>query len=88
MVQSFRDTLKPSAKHSGSPARHVSGYYPVLLMGKLVVWYGDKSYLKRDLGDDARRMAMDEAEAVLRCDGGSLMAEQLQRAVETGEQVA
>lgn len=83
----FRTALKPGAAHNGAGHHSVSAYYPVLRMGKRIMWAGASKYRKADFGADAKQMAADEAETVLHCDRGSLMAEQLQRAVETGEPI-
>lgn len=80
-MKSFRDILKPAGCHNGAGNRHLTGFYAALVApGGVEVWTGN-TYYKRHFGNDARDMAKDEAEAALKCDDGSLAAEELQRAV-------
>jgi hypothetical protein len=77
MTKTFREALTPDAAHNGARAASVTGFYGVLKAGKRVVWNSERVYRKRDYGDDARQMAIDEASSALRCDCGSLLAEEL-----------
>jgi len=84
----FSSALKPIGLASVSRARSKAGFFPALALGDVVIWRGDNIYRTIDFGEDARAMAADDAATVLACHPGSLMAEQLQRAVDTGEPIA
>lgn len=86
-MAAYLEALKPGAEHGVARAAYLAGYYPVLRFGKRVIWRGEDCYKKKNFGADAKQMATDEAATVLACDAGSLMAEQLQRAVDTGEPI-
>jgi hypothetical protein len=84
----FIDALKPVGVANGARARSKAGFYPALTLGDIVIWQGSGIYRTNNWGADARQMAADDAATVLACHPGSLMAEQLQRAVDTGEPIA
>ena len=86
-MTSFVDALKPIGVANGESARSKAGFYPALAMGDVVIWRGTDIYLTNNWGEDARHMAADDAATVLACHPGSLKAEQLQRAVDTGQPI-
>jgi hypothetical protein len=74
--------LKPGA----APVRvsgRVTGFYPVLFRDGVEVHRVKFFYSITRFGDDAEEMAKDDAETVLRCDPGSLTAEDLQKLIES-----
>jgi hypothetical protein len=91
-MPTFRNALKPGSQRYDEP----DTYYlrpvlrPVLRLGRKIVRRGDEAYAydaETMKYSELEAMVRDEAERMLRCDCGSLMAEQLQRAVDTGEPI-
>lgn len=81
----FRKLLKPGA-HKKMNASNQYGFYAVLRLGGCVVWRG-RHYSSTYRGEpEAKQLALEDAELILACADGSLMAEDLQaiadRAVE------
>jgi hypothetical protein len=71
----FRTELKPHALRCKTFGK--AAYRAVLRLKGEVVWHGPHHLLKDTYAEEAKQRALEDAEYVLHCDDGSLMAEEL-----------